>query len=469
MALIDKIINLTISRVTTTLARAGFGVLLITGSSDKFPKVDSVTITFDAELVTGNEINWMYNNVAQSSISYSSSNNATMGALATAIQNLSTVSTAVASDVGAVGYFNTITVTGNADPARVLLSNFVVSGGASQAEVTLAYTPHTRIRYYSSTTEVAADFATTDPEYRAANAALGQKFKPTSIAIGQKRSGDSNWTEAFNAIANEDGAGWYAMIITSRTKADQIELAAWAEANEKLAGVASSDTGIIASTTSDIAATLQSSSYNRCWTFFHPTCDGTTNDTWPDAAWFGYCLPKTPGSLVWAYKQLSGIPAVSLTETEQVNLFGKNCNTVLVFGGQTMTISRDVMNAQKGGLVASGEWIDNMRFTDWLKVEIQGNIADLFVNSDKIPYTDSGLTLIEGRIRKALDQGIINGGIAVNTDEDKYGGLKYEVVIPQVKNVNFSDKAARKVKNITFQADFAGAAVHASIAGVLTA
>ena len=55
----------------------------------------------------------------------------------------------------------------------------------------------------------------------------------------------------------------------------------------------------------------------------------------------------------------------------------------------------------QNGKVAAGEWIDVIRFRDWLQEEITVNVFNALVNSDKVPYTDDGIAIIETQIRQA--------------------------------------------------------------------
>lgn len=97
------------------------------------------TLTIDATLITGNVISVEFDGVTVSQL-YATSNDDTMEAFALALEALDNVKTAVASDVGAVGFKNTITITTERIFADIAITDPIVTGGASQADVALAET-----------------------------------------------------------------------------------------------------------------------------------------------------------------------------------------------------------------------------------------------------------------------------------------------------------------------------------------
>lgn len=99
-----------------------------------------VTITFDAALVTANVINGSVNGTAMAAVTFATSNDATMQAIATAIEAASpTVKSAtVISVAGAATNDRVIEVISTDLTSIVALSGFAVTAGASQAGVVVA-------------------------------------------------------------------------------------------------------------------------------------------------------------------------------------------------------------------------------------------------------------------------------------------------------------------------------------------
>ena len=121
------------------------------------------------------------------------------------------------------------------------------------------------------------------------------------------------------------------------------------------------------------------------------------------------------------------------------------------------------------GKVAAGEWIDIIRFRDWLAEEIKTNVFYLLINSDKVSYTDGGIAAIESVIRKALEDGQAAGGIAPDEyDEDGNLNLGYVLAMPLAANITSNQKASRILEGVSFTARLAGAIHVVNITGSFT-
>ena len=110
--------------------------------------------------------------------------------------------------------------------------------------------------------------------------------------------------------------------------------------------------------------------------------------------------------------------------------------------------------------MAQGEFIDIVRGVDWLTSRIQEFVYSVLVNSNKVPYTDSGIAAIEAEIRRALQLGIGNNFIANDPAPT--------VTVPKSTNVPSNDKAQRILRNVKFQATLAGAIHAVNITGTVT-
>lgn len=244
---------------------------------------------------------------------------------------------------------------------------------------------------------------------------------------------------------------WYALACIDRTSAVVQEIAAWVEPQVKIFGTASADPVIITipvgDDTSSIAAKLNNAGYVRSFVIYHQDA----NSDYPECAWFGNCLPFQPGSETWAFKTLNSIAYSDLTTTQSNNVLNKEANTYQYIGGVGIT---------QNGTVAQGEYIDIVRGVDWLTSTIQSYVYGVLVNSPKVPYTDAGITSIEAQIRRALDQGISNNFISADPEP--------VVMVPKAANVSSADKAARILRNVTFQATLAGAIQAVRIQGTVT-
>ena len=140
---------------------------------------------------------------------------------------------------------------------------------------------------------------------------------------------------------------------------------------------------------SSIAAKCNQSGYVRTFVLYHQ--DAASD--FPECAWFGGVLPLDPGSETWKFKRLNSISYSNLTSTQSQNARNKKANTYEFIGGVGIT---------REGTVAQGEFIDIVRGVDWLTSRIQEFVYSVLVNSNKVPYTDAGITAIESEVKRAL-------------------------------------------------------------------
>lgn len=253
-----------------------------------------------------------------------------------------------------------------------------------------------------------------------------------------------------NAVQLVDDS-WYAFALTDRTAATVFSAAGWAEGQIKLFGTASSDPNIINLAAgvdlSSIAAKCNQSGYVRTFVLYHQDAE---ND-FPECAWFGGVLPLDPGSETWKFKRLNSISYSNLTSTQSQNARNKKANTYEFIGGVGIT---------REGTVAQGEFIDIVRGVDWLTSRIQEFVYSVLVNSNKVPYTDAGITAIESEVKRALQLGISNNFIANDPAPT--------VTVPKAANVPPTDKTQRILRNVRFQATLSGAIHIVNITGTVT-
>jgi Protein of unknown function (DUF3383). len=212
---------------------------------------------------------------------------------------------------------------------------------------------------------------------------------------------------------------WYALI-SDLHAADEIDaLAQSIEATEKIFLAACGDDDILAGTPGSIAEVLSSANYDRTALFYHEV-----PDEFPEAAWAGRVLNIDPGGETWAYKTLAGIPASLITTTEETNLETANVNRYIEQTEGTLIT--------KLGTMASGEYIDIIRFIDFVAARMRENIFLRLATLNKIPFTDGGIAIVENEIRGVLNLGIAQGGFAADPAPT--------VSVPRAVDVSAADK-----------------------------
>lgn len=445
---IREIVRVDISLETVALSQSGFSTLLVAGDSDKLPAADVIVLTTDGDLIASNVISLKVNGVLFSE-TFATDNDTTMAALAAAIQADAGVVTAVAS--GSPNRIITITSAGD-ETAPIVVTEEAITLGASQAGITQVRTPAVRTKSYSSTTAVLVDFVVTDPEYLAAVDFFAQDPHPTSMKIGRVDSGN-DWSDEITLINNVD-SDWYFLVITSRTQADIVDVAALIETLTKLLFNASADPNIHDSAvSSDIASVFEVAEYERNVTVFNELAA----NTYPDVAWISRLATKTPGSATWNFKTLVGVtPSDSLTQAQVDTILDtKKANGYF-------TVANAIMRV---GQVADGGFIDLQHGADFLQSEMQTNILEVLENADKVAYTDEGATAIDAAIRATLDQFIASGFLVASPET--YNGQPYEVVMGTAASKGAANKAARIWTDITWRAVRAGAIHEVEVAGTV--
>lgn len=257
------------------------------------------------------------------------------------------------------------------------------------------------------------------------------------------------------AIKTEDG-DWYNLALTERTKQRVLDAAAWTETQEKIFGTATAEAAAFdAVNATDLITALRSAQYFRTYVGGHKAA----NTEFVDVAWPSRVLTIQPGAETWALKRLASVTPDKLTATEK--------NAVISKGGNTFEFYQPQIALTNPGKVAAGEWIDVIRFRDWLKDHMQTNVVQMMINRDKVPYTDGGLQLIGSKIRESLREGQKVGGIAPDElDADGKVIPGFVLTIPLAAEIDAVTKASRTA-TFTFAARLAGAIHVANISGSL--
>ena len=267
---------------------------------------------------------------------------------------------------------------------------------------------------------------------------------------------DEDIPTAMNAITGEDN-DFYGIVLTSREPADILAMADWTESHDKLYLTAIAEAGAKDSAVStDTGSKLMLGNYYRTSCWYH----ALAQTEFLDAALMSRVFSIAPGGDDWANKKLAGITADTLNETEFNALVSKNIGSFERFRNVAIT---------QTGKVAAGEWLDIIRFRDWLAEQIKTNVFYLLINSDKVPYTDGGIAVIESVIRQALEDGQASGGIAPD-EYDADGNLNagYVLNVPVAAGITPNQKATRILPGIQFTARLAGAIHVVNISGSFT-
>ncbi len=278
---------------------------------------------------------------------------------------------------------------------------------------------------------------------------------PYTLLLTDNISSSLTTSESFSdALAAVDqAADFYGIATYSHLEADILEVSTYANSNKKIYGYSTSNTTDKTTAITGIMGQLQALSADRTFGSWDEESGVAATDAteYPEAAWFGDRLPSAPGSSTWMFKTLSGISVDSITSTESTNIRNKNGNTYETIGG---------VNITREGKMASGEYIDVIRGVDWLEARMEERIYSRFVNLPKIPYTNAGIAIIEAEVRAQIQEGIEAGVID--------GEQGFTVTVPRVSQISANDRANRILPAITFVAKLAGAIHKTTVRGTVT-
>lgn len=306
-----------------------------------------------------------------------------------------------------------------------------------------------RIRKYADVSSVSTDWGATSEITLLATAYFSQSPKPTSFMVGLSLATETT-AETLTALDDIDGS-WYGFAFTkeARTEAIMLSAADWAEARTKIYFACTNDVNAYDSLSeTDIAYLLSQKSLSRTILTY-----SSSVDQYPEASLAGraFSVDFTEGnpSITMKFKQLPGITVENLSYSKKLALDAKHCNALISIAGNFMYAE---------GVMCGGRFFDEVHSLDWLQNAIQTNVFGLMYSKGKIPYTNTGVSMLAQQVSKALAEGVRGGLLApgvTNTGEVLSKG--YKVVTLPVSLVSASDKEARLYNGISFTAMGAGA------------
>lgn len=266
--------------------------------------------------------------------------------------------------------------------------------------------------------------------------------------------------DAATLFDGDFGQTFYGLVIPEAVDADQLAVAAFIEAtnNKHIFGITTQDAGVLSSvSTSDIA--YQVSALNLSKTTVHYS----SSNAYAVASLMGRALTVNYNAentvITLMYKQMPGIVAESLRESQMQALKAKHCNVFVAYNNDTAII--------EPGVMASGEFIDTITGSDAFAINVMNEVFNLlYTTPTKIPQTDEGNNLLVATIEFVAGKYVKNGFLAPGVwDQTGFGNLRqgdylekgYYVYAPAVASQFKADRQARKSVPIQVAAKCAGA------------
>lgn len=249
--------------------------------------------------------------------------------------------------------------------------------------------------------------------------------------------------DALSAIENVDD-GFAFVTAYSHVEAFVLAMAAAIETRKKLYFVSSQDELVLATLATpatDIFGKLTDLNYLRTVTFYNQAAD----TTFPECAFIAKWSGTTPGTEQWSIKTLAGVASstalnggstpVPLSATQKGNLDARNTNFIDTQRG---------LDIVYGGKVAAGtqEWIDVVRFRDYVEDQTEISLFNLKYNMQKVPYDNDGINSIQGACTTVWDRFTSRPG----QPKGLVGEKPYTLSFPTAAQVSATDKTNREYK-----------------------
>lgn len=245
---------------------------------------------------------------------------------------------------------------------------------------------------------------------------------------------------------------------TKNSSGIQMSVAKWCEGSNRVFGWGDSDANILVMGSNNSFAVAKNQNLMRTICVFDASENG---DEYPEVSILGRAATVNfnvaNSALVLAYKKGPGISTADLGSNQLAALRNVNGNAFINVGGNVMFYD---------GKMADGTWFDTVQGTDWLTAKIRANVFNLFYTSTtKIPWTETGVSMVNQQITLALELAVTNGLIAPGYDnEDNFYPDGYAVISTDLELMQ-SQKGSRIWEGSSFIAIGSGALQGAVISG----
>lgn len=304
-----------------------------------------------------------------------------------------------------------------------------------------------------------------DPIGVAARVAYSQSPRPHEVyvaVVGEaidpetEEAGPQSVTEVLNHALSMDG--WYCICPVGLDKEQVAEVIQWTETQNKICGYIEDNPDEPIVTTG---------LYLRSYAFYPKVTEDQLDNDVPMENKYGMAVAIAvkamhyhAGEETWALKPLATVTPSKLSSSFIKKLNDANVSHLITVASKNVTM---------GGKTNGGEWIDVIRFRDWLQNDMQVRVVNLLIVNPKIPYTDNGIGLVENQMLASLKDGQKYGGIApTEYDADGNANQGYVTSVPLASELTSVQKNSRVLTDCKFSARLAGAIHLVEISGSLT-
>ena len=313
-------------------------------------------------------------------------------------------------------------------------------------------------RDYSTTSEVAEDFATDSAVYHIATRYFAQIPKPPQLSVWMKDPTDEGIVDTLNKAADQAWRYHQFLKLSDLTEANALAAGDWGDANSRAIWATFSAAGILdPQSDTDIMSVLQAKGSRHMFAGFKSSGQASTDPTQAYAmcqlaAAFHKFRPNGQRTAITGeFQVLPGVMGDDLSTTAYNALTAKNgvFFTQIELAGQTDN-SR-VINSKS--MSSFGEFIDDVINLDVLKNYLQVDGYNYISGAGtKRPLDPRGyaglLDVLGATCKKFFDNGVLGTGTYVDPLDGVTKVADYGFVImskpEDVLNLSVADKRARK-------------------------
>lgn len=289
---------------------------------------------------------------------------------------------------------------------------------------------------------VEAGYAATTNAYKAANLIFSQNNAPTKIAIKNCKS-----TEAVTTITDCTKYNWRQLIVVCEGKTTAPTAALIKSISDY---IETTDKMYFCSVSAAAGTSTLTKTNARTVVFMY---SGTA--VCPEAALVGASAGLTVGSFTYKNLILNGITPLELTDTQIEAAHTAGAITLVAKAGDNVTTEGKTLN---------GEYIDIVDSKDYVIQNIEYKVQKVFNTTNKVPYDNNGIAMLESAVIEVMRDAYNNGIIATNEN----GTPAYSVSFALRSATTDADRKARKYPYGRFSFVLAGAIHKAEITGEIT-
>ena len=239
---------------------------------------------------------------------------------------------------------------------------------------------------------------------------------------------------------------------------NQMSVAKWCEASSKVFGWGDNDKNILINGADNSFRRAKNQNLRNTLCVYDASVNG---DEYPEVSILGRAstvnFNVANSVLILAYKKGPGIATADLSSGQVNALLACGGNAFISVAGNTMFFN---------GRMADGTWFDSVQGVEWLTQKVRLNVFNLFYTSTtKIPWTDTGVAMVNQQVTLALELAKTNGLIAPGYDnEGTFYPEGYKVISTPLELLQ-SQKGERIWEGTSFIAIGSGAIQGAVITG----